>query len=95
MGKIVEMANGEDLFNRPLHPYTRLLLNAIPKMDPFTRRTESPMKEEAQAIPSDQVCLFQPRCPHSREKCQTEEPLLVDEGKDHFVACHFISSKMS
>ncbi|MGD0917794.1 MAG: oligopeptide/dipeptide ABC transporter ATP-binding protein [Thermodesulfobacteriota bacterium] len=95
MGKIVEMANGEDLFNRPLHPYTRLLLNAIPKMDPFTRRTESPMKEEAQAIPSDQVCLFQPRCPHSREKCQTEEPLLVDEGEDHSVACHFVSAKMS
>ena len=94
MGKIVEMANGEDLFSRPLHPYTRLLLNAIPKMDPSTRRAESPMKEEAQAIPLDRVCLFQPRCAHSREKCQTEEPLLVDEGEDHFVACHFVSAKM-
>ena len=41
MGKIVEMANGEDLFSRPLHPYTRLLLNAIPKMDPSKRRAEA------------------------------------------------------
>jgi len=95
MGKIVEMANGEDLFRRPLHPYTQVLLNAIPKMDPSKRREEAPMKEEARAILTDQLCLFQPRCPHSREKCQIEEPLLVDEGEDHFVACHFASTMTS
>ena len=95
MGKIVEIANGEDLFRRPLHPYTQVLLNAIPKMAPSQRREEPPVKEEARANLSDQSCLFQPRCPHSREKCKTEEPLLLDEGEDHFVACHFVSTMTS
>ena len=90
MGKVVEMANGEDLFRRPLHPYTRLLLNAIPKLDPSQRREEGPLKEEPRPIPLEKGCLFQPRCPHSKEKCQTEEPLLLDEGDEHLAACHFI-----
>ena len=90
MGKVVEMANGEDLFLRPLHPYTRLLLNAIPKLDPSQRKEEGPLKEEPRLIPPEKGCLFQPRCPHSKEKCQTEEPLLLDEGDDHLAACHFI-----
>jgi oligopeptide/dipeptide ABC transporter ATP-binding protein len=90
MGKIVEMANSEDLFHRPLHPYTQVLFKAIPKIDPSKRREEGFIKEETPALPADQVCLFQPRCPHFRERCKIEEPLLLDEGDDHFVACHFV-----
>lgn len=93
MGKIVEMANGEDLFLRPLHPYTQTLLHAIPKLDPSKKRERSLVKEEFRSIPSDQGCRFQPRCPHSKERCQTEEPSLLDEGENHFVACHFVSPK--
>ena len=93
MGKIVEMANGEDLFLRPLHPYTQTLLHAIPKLDPSKKRERSLVKEEFRSIPSDQGCRFQPRCPHSKERCQTEEPLLLDEGEKHSVACHFVSPK--
>ena len=91
MGKIVEMTKGEDLFQRPLHPYTQLLLKAIPKLDPTMRREITFLKEEHRPLPSGQGCLFQPRCPHSRERCQTEEPLLLNEGEDHLVACHFVS----
>jgi oligopeptide/dipeptide ABC transporter ATP-binding protein len=91
MGKIVEMAFGEDLFRRPLHPYTQLLLKAIPKLDPAQRREEAFAKEEPRILPSQRGCLFQPRCPHSKEKCQSEEPLLLDEGETHLVACHFVS----
>ena len=90
MGKIIEMANGEYLFNRPLHPYTQVLLKAIPKLDPSQKREETFLKEEQHLLPSNRGCLFQPRCPHFKEKCQTEEPRLMDEGKDHLVACHFI-----
>jgi len=90
MGKIVEMANSEDLFQRPLHPYTQLLLMAIPQLDPFRKREKKPLKEEHRPLPSEQECLFQPRCLHSREKCKTEEPMLLDEGKGHLVACHFV-----
>jgi len=89
MGKMVEMANSNDLFKRPLHPYTQILLKAIPKLDPSQKREEAPFKEEQRPSPAG-GCLFQPRCPHPGEKCQTEEPLLLDEGEDHFVACHFI-----
>jgi len=91
MGKIVEMAQGEDLFRRPLHPYTQLLLKAIPKLDPARRREEMFAKEEPRILPLERGCLFQPRCPHSKEKCQTEEPVLLDAGENHFVACHFAS----
>jgi oligopeptide transport system ATP-binding protein len=91
MGKIVEIANGEDLFQRPLHPYTQVLLKAIPKLDLYQKREETFLKEDHRFSPSDRGCLFQPRCPHARERCQTEEPLLFDEGEDHLVACHFVS----
>jgi len=93
MGKIVEMANGEDLFLRPLHPYTQILLHTIPKLDPSKRREVALVSEEFRPIPSDQGCRFQPRCPHPKERCQTEEPLLLDEGENHLVACHFVSPK--
>jgi oligopeptide/dipeptide ABC transporter ATP-binding protein len=91
MGKIVEMAFGEDLFRRPLHPYTQLLLRAIPKLDPAQRKEEALAKEEPRILPSQRGCYFQPRCPHSKEKCQSDEPVLLDEGEAHLVACHFVS----
>ena len=94
MGKIVEMANGEDLFRRPLHPYTQLLLAAIPKLIP-RKKGEALRAEDHYRLPSDQVCLFQPRCPHSGERCQTEEPLLLDQGEGHLVACHFVKYPMA
>jgi len=94
MGKIVEMANGEDLFRRPLHPYTQLLLAAIPKLIP-RKKGVALRAEDHYSVPSDQVCLFQPRCPHSGERCQTEEPLLLDQGEGHLVACHFVKYPMA
>ncbi len=90
MGKMVEMANGEDLFRRPLHPYTQVLLAAIPKLSP-QKREEALVKEEHRPILSEGGCIFQSRCPHPRERCHMEEPLLLDEGDAHSVACHFVS----
>jgi oligopeptide/dipeptide ABC transporter ATP-binding protein len=90
LGKIVEMAGAEELFRQPLHPYTQLLLTSIPKLIPLKAREKLVDKEEYRPIPSEQGCLFQPRCPHSRERCQREEPLLLDQGEDHLVACHFV-----
>ncbi len=90
LGKMVEMAKGEDLFRRPFHPYTQILLQAIPKLDPSKRSQGPPIKEEFRHQELKKGCLFQPRCPHSKERCQMEEPLLLDQGEDHLVACHFI-----
>jgi oligopeptide transport system ATP-binding protein len=91
MGKIIEMANSEDLFRRPLHPYTQVLLKAIPKLDLSQKREGALVKDEHLLLPSDRGCLFQPRCLHSKERCQAEDPLLLDEGEEHHVACHFVS----
>ncbi|MCJ7705811.1 MAG: ATP-binding cassette domain-containing protein [Desulfobacterales bacterium] len=91
LGRMVEMANGEDLFRRPLHPYTQILLQAIPKLDPSGRSQGAPLREEFRPHSLEKGCLFQPRCPHSKERCQMEEPLLMDQGEDHLVACHFVS----
>jgi len=90
LGKIAEMADGEDLFRRPLHPYTQLLLRAIPKLDHSKRGEGASMREATHPFSKDRGCLFLLRCPHSRERCQMEEPFLVNQGGDHWVACHFI-----
>jgi len=91
LGKMVEMAKGEDLFRRPLHPYTQILLQAIPRLVPSGRSQEPPLREEFRPHALEKGCLFQPRCPHSKERCQMEEPLLMDQGEEHLVACHFVS----
>jgi len=89
MGRIVEMASGEDLFQQPLHPYTKLLLSAIPKLDPNQRIEEiGTREEELLPISPESMCRFLPRCPYSVRKCQEEEPLLLDKGDNHLVACH-------
>jgi oligopeptide/dipeptide ABC transporter ATP-binding protein len=91
-GKIVEMASGEDLFNRPLHPYTRLLLQAIPQVDHSKSRIEEVLvKEDSSLVDPNQGCKFKSRCPRLKEICILEEPFLLNEGNDHFVACHFVS----
>ena len=92
MGKIVEMAKGEELFHRPLHPYTRLLLAAIPKMIPFQKERES-VREEQRPLFTQGGCSFQPRCAHARERCQVEDPVLLEAGDGHLVACHFARSE--
>ena len=90
LGKIVEMAHGEELFRRPLHPYTKLLLHSIPQLDAFEGRKERTVTEGDRFLASGQACSFQPRCPHGKERCRAEEPLLLNVGEDHLVACHFL-----
>jgi oligopeptide transport system ATP-binding protein len=90
MGKIVEMANTEDLFRRPLHPYTQLLLAAIPKLAPRQRTESGAPALEGRHLPPERGCLFQPRCPHAGETCPEKDPILLDHGEDHLVACHFV-----
>jgi oligopeptide transport system ATP-binding protein len=89
LGKIVEIARGEELFRQPLHPYTGLLLASIPHLDAFKDRKKETAKGEDRFEALGKGCSFQPRCPHGRERCRSEEPLLMDVGEDHRVACHF------
>jgi peptide/nickel transport system ATP-binding protein len=86
-GKKVEEADVIDLFDRPLHPYTRALMASMPAMNTAsTRLTEIPGLVPA-AHELGRGCAFAARCSHARERCRVETPQLVQQGGDHVVAC--------
>ena len=85
MGKIVELAPTEVLFENPLHPYTKLLMDSIPELDPENRNIIG-LKIPEITVP-DVGCRYHPRCPMRLEKCISAEPDLVEVERDHFVRC--------
>jgi len=86
-GKKVEEADVIDLFDRPLHPYTRALMASMPAMNTAsTRLTEIPGLVPA-AHELGRGCAFAARCSHARERCRAETPKLAQQGGDHVVAC--------
>ncbi|MGF7059615.1 ABC transporter ATP-binding protein [Brassicibacter mesophilus] len=91
LGQIVELADKYELFENPLHPYTRALLSAIPVADPGKKTKRIILKGD---IPSPANpppgCRFHTRCPYAIEKCQEETPEYKNMGNDHFVSCHLI-----
>ena len=88
LGKIVEYGDADKVFEKPVHPYTKALMNAIPTPRP-KRRKELLIKGEVPLSPIDipPGCRFHPRCPYATEKCKREEPEFVEVGKNHYVAC--------
>ena len=90
LGKLVELAPAKELFENPMHPYTKALLSSIPVPDPELARAKEKIKvtgEPPSPINPPSGCRFHPRCPHATEKCRHDEPALKEVGKDHFVAC--------
>jgi oligopeptide transport system ATP-binding protein len=95
LGRIVEVADRNDLYQRPLHPYTQTLLAAIPVADPEVeaRRPRVIIKGEVpSALKPPPGCRFHPRCPKAMEKCRTVDPPLADLGGGRAVACHLQSA---
>jgi oligopeptide/dipeptide ABC transporter ATP-binding protein len=89
LGKIVEIAAVDELFEHPRHHYTDALLQAIPVPDPQARSARSKLKGEvpsAMRVPSG--CRFHPRCPAALPMCREVVPELQPMGADHLVACH-------
>ena len=89
LGRLVELADKATLFERPRHPYTRMLLDAIPKMHD-TGRARTPVQGEVpNPLNPPAGCAFNPRCPHANERCRTERPGLQQLGGIR-IACHAV-----
>ncbi|MFP5108926.1 ABC transporter ATP-binding protein [Neobacillus sp. C211] len=90
LGKVVEIANKKDLFDSPLHPYTKALLSSIPVPNPVHKRERVILKGDVPSpIDPPSGCRFHTRCPFVTEKCKLEEPALRELAENHFVSCHF------
>ena len=90
LGNIVEIADSEDLYTNPAHPYTQALLSSMPEPDPTNIGKERIILEGEVPSPlnSPSGCKFRTRCKFATEKCAQEVPKMVEIAKGHQVACH-------
>jgi peptide/nickel transport system ATP-binding protein len=89
-GKIVEIAGRDELYQRPLHPYTQALLSAVPVPDPRVQRARRRITyagEPPNPLEPPPGCRFQSRCPHRTGQCRLEDPQLEERSAGHRVAC--------
>jgi len=90
LGRLVEWADKKTLFEKPRHPYTRMLLDAIPDLE-MTGRARTPVAGEVPSpINPPSGCPFHPRCPHANERCTRERPVAIGLGDGVHVACHAV-----
>lgn len=88
LGKMVELATREDMFRKPLHPYTMALMSAIPVPNPRLKRQRTILKGDVPSpLNPPKGCRFHPRCPVAMEICSQEEPQFKELLPDHWVAC--------
>ena len=91
LGHLVEEAETDELFTHPLHPYTRVLLSAVPTPDPRTHRERIVLEGELPSpLSPPSGCPFHTRCPHCTEKCRTIFPEMKKAADGHLVACHLV-----
>ncbi|MBO5210080.1 MAG: ABC transporter ATP-binding protein [Lachnospiraceae bacterium] len=98
LGKIVEIGEAKEIFNNPIHPYTKALLNAVPVPDPEERELEKRILqgEIGSSTNPPSGCRFHPRCPFATKECSEKEPEMLEvtgAGKEHFVACPYSMDK--
>ncbi|RSN69496.1 ABC transporter ATP-binding protein [Candidatus Korarchaeum cryptofilum] len=89
LGKLVEVADSKEIFERPLHPYTQALFSAKPIPDPIVKRKRIVLQGDVPSpVNPPQGCRFHPRCFRRFDPCDKEEPPLVEAEPGHWVACH-------
>jgi peptide/nickel transport system ATP-binding protein len=89
LGRLVELAPKPALFANPLHPYTRMLLDAIPDLEKTGTSRVAVAGEVPNPLSPPSGCAFHPRCPYANARCQTERPEMTPYGAA-WVACHGI-----
>jgi len=90
LGKVVEIGSKDDIFYRTSHPYTRLLMNAVPSVDPRNKKDKViPKGEIPNPVNPPSGCPFHPRCPYAKGICKEKEPDIVEVNEGHWVKCHF------
>jgi peptide/nickel transport system ATP-binding protein len=92
LGKIMELSPSEELYTKPIHPYTAALLSAIPIPDPRENRARRRIVvsgEPPSPVDPPPGCVFHTRCPRARERCRSEVPQLTEYAGGHMTACHY------
>lgn len=92
LGRIVEIGPAEQVIHSPQHPYTKVLIDAVPVPDPDNKRPEPNISGEIPSpidLPSG--CRFHPRCQEAADQCRKEPPPIIQVGSNHFVECHQFS----
>jgi oligopeptide/dipeptide ABC transporter ATP-binding protein len=89
LGRIVEQAEAAELFRHALHPYTRSLIAAVPRMERRERAETAILRGET-PNPAELItgCPFASRCPEAENLCRSEAPTLVEAAAGHWVSCH-------
>jgi peptide/nickel transport system ATP-binding protein len=91
LGKIVEYGSTEEIIKRPLHPYTKALMSAVPVPEPMKKRRRVELLEKVEDITDPPLCCrFYPNCKIQTNVCKWEYPEFKDDGQRHFVACHSV-----
>lgn len=94
LGKFVELAGYDEIFNSPIHPYTRALISAEPVPDPLAKRKRIVLKGDVpSAVNPPPGCSFHTRCPSAEDLCKEKEPELLEVERGHFVACHLTKTE--
>jgi len=92
LGKIVELANSEEIYADPLHPYTQALLSAVPVPDPQFEREQIYLKGDIPSPANPPTgCTFHTRCPVATEICKSKVPQFLEAKPGHYVACHLVN----
>ena len=93
LGKIVEIASTSELFSKPLHPYTKALIAAVPIPDPYYKNKKIILKGDVPSpINLPRGCAFSTRCPIVKPQCMEQEPILRPLTKTHNIACHLVNT---
>lgn len=91
-GSVIELGDTEDIFNDPIHPYTTMLVGALPRVGDKSQRVGIPGRPPALKNPPP-GCRFAPRCPHATDRCREEVPAFREIKPGRFAACHLLNEE--